>query len=399
MFIDLRFYESRETVVAKCKTKVIANKSDRLLTVVKKGVEELLRIEGNDATDDAINAAIGRIQAITTNNSDPVASDLLKFLEVNEATLDALNSNDTPILKEGIDIHLPNDIESVVDAPSSKRQKVESSDECANNAITDCIFNSTNECPVCSEELFDENGKADKAVAEILCDHLVHSDCLAQVGRDLNSDGKRYGMGGLGPRTGCPVCEKPVSMWHAYNNACDFKGFWTQRIENALKELGPPANARGVSGEALRSKLKEDPQLTKKQKKMISFNRESGFSECLKEGGRVDYTNPGAMFAGFLFSRGKWKYNSNDDTLWLWEWGLQRPSSRCAYCGSQRTGLTVCADCKDSSEAPMYCCDECQQNDKRYHSENCGAFQIMKLGQEQGCTGAELLQRLRERSR
>lgn len=41
MFIDLRFYESRETVVAKCKTKVIANKSDRLLTVVKKGVEEL----------------------------------------------------------------------------------------------------------------------------------------------------------------------------------------------------------------------------------------------------------------------------------------------------------------------------------------------------------------------
>mmetsp|Transcript_4956 Transcript_4956/g.8126 ORF Transcript_4956/g.8126 Transcript_4956/m.8126 type:complete len:80 (-) Transcript_4956:1634-1873(-) len=76
VFIDLRFYESRETVAAKCKTKVIANKSDHLLTVVKKGVEELLQIEGKDSNDDAVDAAIGRIQAITTNNSDPVASDL-----------------------------------------------------------------------------------------------------------------------------------------------------------------------------------------------------------------------------------------------------------------------------------------------------------------------------------
>ena len=398
VFIDLRFYESRETVAAKCKTKVIANKSDHLLTVVKKGVEELLQIEGKDSNDDAVDAAIGRIQAITTNNSDPVASDLYKFLKVTEATLEALNSNDTPILKEGIDIHLPNDINSGDHAPSSKRQKVESSDGCTNNTITDCSFNSTNQCPVCSGELFDDNGVAEKAVAETMCDHLVHSDCLAQVGRELNSDGKRYGVGGLGPRAGCPVCEKPVSMWYSYNNACEFKGFWTQRIENALKELGS-ADVGRVSGKLLRSKLKEDRQLTKKQKQMISINRQSGFYTCLKEGGRVNYNHAGAIFAGFLFSRGKWEYDSNDDTVWLWEWGFQTQSSRCAYCCHQRPGLTVCADCKDSSEAPMYCSEECQKSDKRSHSDNCGVFQIMKLGQEQGCTGEELLKRLRERNR
>lgn len=111
-----------------------------------------------------------------------MASDLLKFLEVNEATLDALNSNDTPILKEGIDIHLPNDIGSVDDAPSSKRQKVESSDECANNTITDCSFNGTNECPVCSEELFDENGVADKKVAGVLVIILSTRTALFKLG-------------------------------------------------------------------------------------------------------------------------------------------------------------------------------------------------------------------------
>mmetsp|Transcript_17001 Transcript_17001/g.27903 ORF Transcript_17001/g.27903 Transcript_17001/m.27903 type:complete len:293 (+) Transcript_17001:437-1315(+) len=176
------------------------------------------------------------------------------------------------------------------------------------------------------------------------------------------------------------------------------KGFWTQRIENALKELGS-ADVGRVSGKLLRSKLKEDRQLTKKQKKMISINRESGFYTCLKEGGRVNYNHAGAIFAGFLFSRGKWEYDSNDDTVWLWEWGFQTQSSRCAYCCHQRPGLTVCADCKDSSEAPMYCSEKCQKSDKRSHSDNCGVFQIMKLGQEQGCTGEELLKRLRERSR
>lgn len=162
-----------------------------------------------------------------------------------------------------------------------------------------------------------------------------------------------------------------------------------------------PADAKGVSGESLCFKLKEGPQLTKKQKKMISINRGSGpFFGCLKKGGgRANYNQSNVMFASFLFGRGKWAYDSNADRVWLWEWGLQTPSSRCAYCGCQKPGLTVCAGCRESSEAPMYCSEQCQKRHKCSHSENCGAFQIMKLGQEQGCTGAELLQRLRERSR
>ncbi len=393
VFIDLRFFESRETAVAKYKTKVISKKSDHLLTVVKKGVEELIKIEGNHATDNnAVDAAIGRIQAITTNNVDPVASDLMKFLQVSEATLEALNSNDTPIFMKGIDIHLPSD-----DAPSRKKQRIGSSDGCTNNTVTDSSFNNNNMCPVCSEELFDENGIADKAVAEIMCEHLVHSDCLAKFSRDQNSDGTKYGVGGFGPRAGCPVCEKPVSMWHAYNNACDFKGFWIQRIENALKEMGSvEGGSRRVSGESLRRKLKEDTQLTKEQKKMIG---ESGFYSCLKDGGRIDYNHTGVYFAGFLYSRGKWIYNSSDDSVWLWEWGLQTPSSRCASCCHQLPGLTACADCKDSSEAPMYCSEECQRSHKSVHSEDCVVFQVMKLGHEQGYTREEFLEKLRERRR
>lgn len=394
VFIDLRFFESRETAVAKYKTKVISKKGDLLLTVVKKGVEELIKIEGTHATDNAADAAIGRIQAITTNNVDPVASDLMKFLQVPEATLEALDSNDTPILMKGIDIHLPSD-----DAPSRKKQKAGSSDGCASNTVTDSSFNCNNMCPVCSEELFDENGIADKAVAEIMCEHLVHSDCLAKFSREQNSDGKKFGMGGLGPRAGCPVCEKPVSMWHAYNNACDFKGFWIQRIENALKELGSvEGGSRRVSGESLRRKLKEDTQLTEKQKKMLSTNRgESGFYSCLKDGGRIDYNHTGVYFAGFLYSRGKWIYNSSDDSVWLWEWGLQTPSSECARCHRKVPGLTACADCKDSSEAPMYCSEACQRSHKRIHSEDCVVFQVMKLGHEQGYTREEFFERLRER--
>lgn len=281
-------------------------------------------------------------------------------------------------------------------APPPKKQKVGSSDGCT-NTTTDYSFNPSNECPVCSEQLFDKNGVGAKAVAEMMCDHLVHSDCLAQVGRDLNSDGKRYGVGGFGPRAGCPVCDKPISMWQAFDNACQFKGFWTQRIENALRELGSAAGET-VSGESLRSKLKEDPKLTKKQKKMIGIERESGFYKCLQVGGRVDFNHANVYFAGFLYSRGKWKYDSSDDTVWYWEWGLQTPSSTCANCRRQQPAvLTVCADCKDSSKAPMYCSDECQKSHKRYHSKDCGVFQVMKLGQEQGCTREELLERLRER--
>lgn len=71
------------------------------------------------------------------------------------------------------------------------------------------------ECPICLEALFDEQGVARNGdVAKIVCCHLVHSDCLERAGQSLNSDGRRYGIGGFGLRSGCPVCNHPVSYWN-----------------------------------------------------------------------------------------------------------------------------------------------------------------------------------------
>ena len=96
------------------------------------------------------------------------------------------------------------------------------------------------ECPICMEALFDDQGIAQNGpIAKIMCYHLVHSDCLAKAGRSLNADGKRYGMGGMGARAGCPVCNRPVSMWFSYEEAAQFPLFWMNRIFRVLEDIGP----------------------------------------------------------------------------------------------------------------------------------------------------------------
>jgi hypothetical protein len=129
VFVDVRFYESRKTVTAKRKTKVVAKESNLLRTVVRNAVVKLLNSEGKDAADSDIDAAIKRIEAITTNTTDPGASDLIEFLESPDTRLEALNTNDTPILADGIDIHLPKEIINVDDysdepEPALNKQKV-----------------------------------------------------------------------------------------------------------------------------------------------------------------------------------------------------------------------------------------------------------------------------------
>lgn len=96
------------------------------------------------------------------------------------------------------------------------------------------------ECPVCLERLFDDNGSAcNGEVAKINCFHLVHDDCLRRAGQALNSDGNRFGIGGLGPRAGCPVCNRPVSFWTSYKVAAAFPIFWMRKILDALNLFGP----------------------------------------------------------------------------------------------------------------------------------------------------------------
>jgi len=66
VFVDVRFYESRKTITAKSKAKVVAKESDLLRTVVRNAVMKLLKSEGKDAADSDVDDAIKRIQAITS---------------------------------------------------------------------------------------------------------------------------------------------------------------------------------------------------------------------------------------------------------------------------------------------------------------------------------------------
>jgi len=278
--------------------------------------------------------------------------------------------------------------------------------------MTDRSFSTVTECPICFDTLFNDEGVADQDVAEIMCMHPVHSECLAQAGRALNADGSRYGVGGLGNRAGCPICGQPVSCWTDSKEAGFFKGFWIERIERALQELGP-ATTSDDSGQQrrmpvdcslVREKLKQDPTLSETQKRLVRKPRfidsdcddldddDSGFCKALSHAGHVDYCKDRVMFASFLMSKGIWKYEADKDKLWLWEWSRQHPTlSRCSNCGAKPNNLKMCQACIDSCEAPMYCNKECQKADWGRHKKICKQFGVMK----QGGTREELLQRLR----
>ena len=266
--------------------------------------------------------------------------------------------------------------------------------------MTDRSFET--QCPVCLEELFDENGVATEDVAEIICRHLVHSDCLAEAGKSLNADGNRYGVGGFGNRAGCPVCSEPVSYWVSSKDAAFFQGFWIGRIEEAAREIGPGHQGQDnqempVAAELIRKKLENDPSLTEAQKKHIRYDEDtedsSGFYKALKNAGSVDYSVDRVMFASFLTTRGIWHYDKQRDTLWLWEWGLPHPClSKCNHCGAKSSNLKACSGCRSSCDAAYYCNAACQKADwPRHKKKMCKTFQVMK----QGGTREQLLQRLR----
>lgn len=252
---------------------------------------------------------------------------------------------------------------------------------------------------------------AAKEVAETICNHLIHSDCLVGVGQALNADGARFGVGGFGPRSGCPICNTPVSCWLTSKEAAYFKGFWIKPIEDALLELGPDTHSNQnqtrtpVAGELVWQKLKESSTLTERQKELVrkpNYNpgfigddsdNDSGFCKALKFAGCVNYSVDQVMFSSSLKTRGIWKYDDKEDTLWHWDWGLQHPKfSSCAHCGAHPQNLDVCSGCKDSCCAPCYCIVNCQKADWSRHKQRCNSFQIT----QRGGTGEELLQRLRE---
>jgi hypothetical protein len=193
------------------------------------------------------------------------------------------------------------------------------------------------DCPICFEPLFDENGIAAKDVAKIMCFHLVHSDCLAQAGRALNADGTRYGIGGFGARAGCPICARPVSMWLSSKKAASFPIFWMHRIQACLEAIGPDSGP--ISIERIKDQLRSDPSLTKPQKRYLDKNDKSdGFLEALDKGAWVwtdTVVNGGPRNGGSIISRmaqGIWDMDEDQKTLWLQKWGsAPRPVTAFAW--------------------------------------------------------------------
>lgn len=137
---------------------------------MKKGVQKLLdKQQGKDATDDDVDAAVERIEAITTNTSDPGACDLLEFLKEPE-TLKDLDSDDTPIMSKGIDILLPDEI---IDADAAtehvhKKQKV-----CAFAIMTGKTDEKGVEYLQYETDIDREDENIDKQILHHLYDYLV----------------------------------------------------------------------------------------------------------------------------------------------------------------------------------------------------------------------------------
>jgi hypothetical protein len=178
------------------------------------------------------------------------------------------------------------------------------------------------ECPICLEALFDEQGVARNGdVAKIVCCHLVHSDCLERAGQSLNSDGRRYGVGILGLRSGCPLCNQPVSFWFSYQDAAAFPQFWIKRILNVLEQIGPSGGPVDIV--AVYCRLEFDETLTRRQKKFMSQT----LREALREGSRKYYReqinggieNGGSEMIGYKDNI--WYWNEQENTLWLYKWG------------------------------------------------------------------------------
>ncbi|KAL7550295.1 hypothetical protein ACHAWF_013534 [Thalassiosira exigua] len=81
---------------------------------------------GGEASRESVESALKRIAAITCDPSDADATNLLEFLPVSEATLEALNSSERPIFKRGLYIELPPAVFAVEESTErpSKKPKV-----------------------------------------------------------------------------------------------------------------------------------------------------------------------------------------------------------------------------------------------------------------------------------
>ena len=176
------------------------------------------------------------------------------------------------------------------------------------------------ECPVCLERLFDDNGIAcNGEVAKIMCFHLVHDECLRRAGQSLNADGHRFGIGGFGPRAGCPVCNRPVSFWTSYKEAAAFPIYWMHKILHALNMFGEVRRGP-VLLPLLREFIKRGQvQLTDTEKKHMNGE---AFYQALEDGSKFvvwEQTEGGGE--KMYCKKMAWCFDQQNMTLWLYKWG------------------------------------------------------------------------------
>lgn len=225
-------------------------------------------------------------------------------------------------------------------------------------------------CPLCTDPLFDKDGNAEVAVADLSpsCHHVMHARCLKyRQKHDKDS--------------ACPICQRNVSMFVSARECAHFAGFWIKRVETCLKRLGPAEGGKPQPAAVIREKLAKDSTLTDAQKIFIHEDPTGlgkGLQSALEWGGSVDHNEiqKGRKdWNACLKTRGIWTYSPRHDDLWLWEWGIVHPRQRCEQCQFVKELPVICNDCQGSAEVALYCSEACQKRDRQRHKMTCQTWQ------------------------
>ena len=242
-------------------------------------------------------------------------------------------------------------------------------------ALVDRTF--ANECMLCEGELFDETtGESPTAIADLSpnCYHILHSKCLKATPKEK------------GKKTKCPICDQTVSFWSSAKQAAHFAGFWIDRVECLLQEIGPITDENGVDQprpvDEIRHLLAQDPTLSDNQKQYIDDDPTGlgkGLKAALEWGGYVDYNNcpkGNVKWSQCLRTKGLWEYNAKRDDIWLYEWNSIHPRQRCDNCQIMKRPLDMqCPGCIGSSEEAFYCSQSCQKRGWMHHKMTCSTWQ------------------------
>jgi MYND finger len=225
-------------------------------------------------------------------------------------------------------------------------------------------------CPLCEDLLFDREGNAELAVADLSpsCYHVMHARCL-KYRQKHNRD------------SSCPICERAVPMFVNATQTAHFAGFWMSRVEACLRKLGPAEGGQPQPASVIRELLAKDNTLTDKQKTFIDDDPSGlgkGLLSALEWGGSVDHNNVQKGHKGWngcLKTKGIWAYVPKYDDVWLWDWGTVHPRQRCDQCQMFKELPVACIHCEGSSEAAFYCSDACLKRDRQRHKMTCQMWQ------------------------